>query len=1435
MSNRLLFLYALLLTNIYTNGQEFLWARKPADSAYNASQAWVNTCNSCNGIFQGWSGSIGKRNTTVDAMGNTYVAGSFNGSIKIGNFRLNSSNDNNCYYCGVNNSNVKCFDFFVAKFDSSGNVLWALSAGGNMVDVANSIAVDKDGYVYVGGVINGSNAVDIHFGPNIKLKPQLQDGFIAKISPAGVWVWAHRVYGTYEECVSSVAVDRYGACYIAGSGTGNIRISSSATITTIAAKGKKDIFLIKLDSSGLPVWMRSGGGSEDDYAAHITTDNGGNIYVASNMLTSADFSSGTTNVNIANGTQSYGALIKYTNNGTPLWGIKTGNLAVAVTTDIKGDILLTGVYNTSSIFDTVIFVPYASGYCDVFIAKISPAGNFKWAKRFGSNETKSTGVGQCGVLLGDWSSDIKTDAAGNIYVSGTIVDDTEPSSVVQVTNVKYYPYYNIISKRAGFLIKMTPDGNSSWNLRTKGWWGCDENINGIALDFWGNIYFSGSTYIYTQSGTSSAYYPLAIYLNNDTVPIAEMSSGYVAGSFGYQGDYFTRFRNEEFISIASLNKTSFCVGDSLVVNYTSKGSFQNGNVFHLQLSDSNGEFNTPLILGSINSIIKSGTFRIKIPDTLLMGTNYRVRVISTSTNIIGYMNHQPIIISTYPLANAGTDRIICTNDSVQITGSSGWYYQWNPPYGVSSPNSKSTYLKPQLSQQYVMHTWNPGDCGAYDTVTITTIQRPKSQISGQFSICKRDTAIITVIPGNASHYLWYPSYNITSDTSPVVNVWPLQDTTYILHAYNNYCTDTTMVKIFVKPLPIVSSLKDTSICFKDTLHLTLNLQNTTYLFKPEQYSSKDSNGNVLLFPDTSTTYSVNAVSDAGCFSEKSFMFLNVLPLPTINLIKDTFTCFNETISIQPDSSLYYTWENNPWIVSWDTTGKVIIKAKTSSIYNLKASNLRCSDTASIYIAVYQLPIISAGQDTALCVGQNINLNASGGIKYNWQYSNFITDTSIATPTVFPEISTTFTVKGTDEKGCVGYDSVHVNVLSLPKIITSPDTFICPGERIMLFAGGASSYQWSPDKEINNLKTPSPEIFPQEPRYYTVIGTDLNGCSAKDSISIELKSKPKVYAGNDTVICRGDQAFLVGSGGTFYQWRPASISNEWSSMTTAQPIITTTYILSAKDTNGCSNNDSVTITVKQLPEINASSDKSICEKDSVLLSANSPTGISFEWKNKNGKSVSKTSSFWAKPDVTEEYNVKTFDGSCTSLNEPVNIKVDPLPQSLFKMNINEGIFPLEVKFNEISIGNIAAYLWDFGDSSQTSTEENPVHEFKSPGKYKVNLTTYTNLGCTDDHYKYIFVHNYSDIHIPTAFSPNSDGLNDVFEIVTGEMKTVRIKIFNQWGQLIFERNWAIGQSQLEWDGFYNGSPVQDGVYSYTIEAKGLDDAFRYIIGTVTLVR
>jgi gliding motility-associated-like protein len=1435
-----IFLGIFLVTFFQCKAQEYVWSRKSIDSLSQTSlysNWWGSGCNNCNGIIRtngAWSTAVGRRNSTVDKDGNVYVIGTFVDLIKIGNTIITSNNSSTCQFCAYN-WNYYCQDFYVAKYDSSGNAIWAIPAGGSGMDVANSISVDEQGYVYVAGTINGTNASPVYFG-SIAVYPTGQDGFVGKISPSGQWVWAHKLTGLSDECATSVKTDRFGNVYVAGSGQGFIKVSSSITASTPAFNGGRDIFLAKIDGNGLPIWMKSGGSTEDDYPSDLATDNSGNIYLTANFRgnnANAKFGIGAGAVNLI-GSIPFGGLIKYNTIGTPLWGIKIGTYTIAATTDLFGNTFITGVYNTTSTFGSTVFTPFSANRNDIFISKLTPSGSYVWTNRIGSDETAVV-AGDCswnGELSNDWPADIEVDGIGNVYVSGTLVDDSKPGSICMITGVKKYPYYTSGAyKRSGFVIKIKSDGSCGWNVRSRGYYGCyNENLNGIGLDNFGNLYFTGMAWIFPN-------YPLAIMLNNDTIPDGTLNSNFGFNApwwlYYYYGEYIVRIRNNQVIYINNIDKSAYCVGDSMVVDYTKYGIFNSTNVFSLELSDSNGEFNNPILLGTKASN-QSGQFRVKLPVNLLMGSGYRVRVNGNNPGVIGYPNNKFFFISVYPNGNAGPDQTICISDSILVTGTNGRYYEWSPASLTSTPNAASPYLKPTSTTSFVMRTFNPGNCSGYDTIVVSVVNRPSPQLlSAPNEICKNDTATFQTATVNALGVNWFPNYNITKDTGHLVLAFPQLDTLYKAAAYNAYCADTLRIEIKVNPLPVALNLHDSSICQRDSLAISFSSNAVSWNWTPNYNIISRSSGVPLVYPDSTVTYTLDMLSAKGCKKSENVK-ITVFNLPPIEVIQDTDICWNEQITLKAFGAIKYLWVNDAFITSSDTLGNVTIRPTLTKTYIVQGTDGRCFDTASVQVRVNALPLVDAGTDTSICFADTMVLRPSGAITYKWASHIALDDSTVFNPKASPSQTTWFKVTGTDGNYCVNKDSIKVVVFPLPIVGITPDTISCPGHAIQLSASGGEFYQWWPTTFMANSQSANPTVSPYMQMRYYVIVTDRNKCSKTDSILVKVRVSPIPIITGNTTICRTDTTILAATRGlSSYRWTPTNgLATPNVETTLAMPIITTAYRLEVKDQFGCEGSDTVTVNVLQLPDVSSVDDQTICQNDSVELSATSTKGISYQWST--GQT---TSSITVHPDSTVQYFVRSFDGKCWSLPEPVSVKVEEIPNARLNFAPTEGRPPLRIKFKNTSSGNdIIGYLWDFGDTLGTSITKEPEYIYEKPGQYKVKLKVFTANGCYDEiESSVITVYDFSDLYVPTAFSPNADGINELFIIQAGEMKWMKVKIFNRWGAIIKELNWEAGQPLPSWDGNYLGVPVQDGAYVITIEAKGLDGKYRYYQNEITVIR
>ncbi|MFA5782356.1 MAG: SBBP repeat-containing protein, partial [Bacteroidales bacterium] len=201
----------------------------------------------------------------VDASGNTYLAGYFESlTLTFGSDTL---------------TNVDRWDMFLAKYDATGNVLWAKSAGGTSYDVAYSVAVDTSGNTYVAGYFS---SFTISFGSTTLTNVSVgyADIFLVKYDASGNVLWAKSAGGASEDEATSVSVDASGNTYLAGYFWSPTITFGSTTLTNVNVNNYTDIFLAKYDANGNVLWAKSAGGTNYDEAYSVAVDTPGNTYVA---------------------------------------------------------------------------------------------------------------------------------------------------------------------------------------------------------------------------------------------------------------------------------------------------------------------------------------------------------------------------------------------------------------------------------------------------------------------------------------------------------------------------------------------------------------------------------------------------------------------------------------------------------------------------------------------------------------------------------------------------------------------------------------------------------------------------------------------------------------------------------------------------------------------------------------------------------------------------------------------------------------------------------------------------------------------------------------------------------------------------------------------------------------------------------------------------
>lgn len=521
-------------------------------------------------------------------------------------------------------------------------------------------------------------------------------------------------------------------------------------------------------------------------------------------------------------------------------------------------------------------------------------------------------------------------------------------------------------------------------------------------------------------------------------------------------------------------------------------------------------------------------------------------------------------------------------------------------------------------------------------------------------------------------------------------------------------------------------------------------------------------------PTTSQWYYVFATDTNGCVSETDSLWFEVLPKPIVDAGPDIFLCgdsapcqiLNPTIvnSMLAPGPYTYTWFPAAGLND-STIANPCARPDTTTTYTLVVtsgngctSDFTTTDTLStVVVHVNPIPVAEAGPDLDVCAGDSVQLQGfatSAGPLYDFEWSpvSGLSSTTVPNPMASPALTTTYTLV-VWSNNCPSYgDPVTVNVHTLPTVDAGPDREICLGESTLIDAQASGdstatyTFNWWPNQFIDDPTLEDPTVSPESTTMYYVQSTTNFGCeSPVDSVLVKVKPTPIAEAGDNPTICLGNDYELQGSyyytttdsadpATIFYEWAPAAgISDPTIPKPTVTPTQSGWYYFTVR-TNTCSTTDSVFLTV--IPEIGVavSADTTIsCEGDSVLLTATAGIGgADFTWVPSTGVADPNSPVTMAAPSMSTTYSVIATEGGCAD-TAGIAIDILPRPQMDYLSSALSGCAPHDMSFMQSAIG-ATFYIWNFGDGSPVSNEENPMHTYEEPGTYNVSLTGVSEGGC-----------------------------------------------------------------------------------------------------------
>ncbi len=565
---------------------------------------------------------------------------------------------------------------------------------------------------------------------------------------------------------------------------------------------------------------------------------------------------------------------------------------------------------------------------------------------------------------------------------------------------------------------------------------------------------------------------------------------------------------------------------------------------------------------------------------------------------------------------------------------------------------------------------------------------------------------------------------------------------------------------------------------------------------------------------------------------------------TVSVIASSATiCIGNTITLTASGANLYTWLPSAGLSS-TTSATVIATPTVTTSYTVTGTNSCGTNTAVSTITVLNPPTINVNSAT-ICTGISVSLTANGANTYTWSPTIGLSGSTGTTVSANPLNTVTYSIVGTDINNCSNSTTATVTVNPLPSV-TVNSASICAGSSTLLTATGANTYTWTPATDLSANTGANVTATPTVTTTYSISGTDINGCKNSTSSMISI-SHPSIITVNLATICAGDSAVLNANGANTYSWFPTTnLSGATGTSVIASPLTTTSY--SVIGTNGCGSDTAVsTVIIHPLPAASLISNNTGCQAvNASIKGSNGKAPYLFTYQINGVTQVPVSSDPSGVANLSQNnvslgsytYSVIGVSDAnhCSSpvINQTSIINVYSKPNALFTVSPEKTtILKSSITLNNASIGG-DSWKWDFGDSI-TSFSQNPgAHTYADTGHYTIRLITITQYGCEDSTYQSVIITLPFVLYVPNTFTPNGNGINDVFAPKGEGILNYEMYIYDRWGQNIFYTN----DLTVGWDGKANGGskPAQMDSYVYVIDVKAATDMHDYTYkGTINLVR
>ena len=775
-----------------------------------------------------------------------------------------------------------------------------------------------------------------------------------------------------------------------------------------------------------------------------------------------------------------------------------------------------------------------------------------------------------------------------------------------------------------------------------------------------------------------------------------------------------------------------------------------------------------------------------------------------------------VTVNPLPIVTATADFTeICLGESVTFTGGGSDTYTWDMGVTDGTPFTPAA----EGTVTYTVIGTNAGTgCQNTASIDVTVYDNPDvTATATPAEICIGES--ITFTGGGADTYTW---------DGGIIDGTPFTPAAAGTYTYNvigsigaSGCENTASIDITVHDLPIVTaSVDDDEICEGESVTFTGG--------GADSYAWDMGVIDGVLFtpaaPGT-VTYTVTGTNTATTCENTASVDVTVNALPAVIATVDlTEICIGESVIFIGTGADTYIWD---WGVI-DGLAYTPAGAGTET-YTVTGTDAvtSCQNTSSVDVTVHDNPIVIAtATPDEICIGEEITFTGGGAETYVWDGG--VTDGIPFTPAA-PGTFTFNVIGSVGATGCIDSASVDITVHDLPTVTASVSPMeICLGETATFNGGGADTYSWDLGVTDGTAFTPdAPGTVT-----YTVIGTGTGGCTNTATIDLTVHYLPTVTAtASATEICLGDMVTLTGGGALTYTWDGGPTDGIPFEPVTAG---TFTFTVIGTTAEGCSSTASIEIEVVECEEVLAdfTFDNNICVGDCITLTDVS-LGTIVNWNWDFGGAVEPTTSTEQNPFVCfntpGEFNiqltVENLNGTTSSVSN--TITVNDFPDLTVQLDT---IIELGGTANLIgSSTSSGVYYWT--PENDVYCSACPITTAQPEDSTTFHLLFIDQNGCSAEGDVLVLVNFVEGIGVPTAFSPNGDGSNDVLFVKGYSIEKIDFSIYNRYGELVFKST----DQNIGWDGTFKNRDENPGVFTWVLHYNLSTGKSGMLKGNTTLIR